>query len=69
MPWQHVMPKFKSGNLHSGSKKGPKVTNPKQAVAIMMSEKKSGIGPSEETANKIVKSSAKKKKPMFMKGQ
>mgnify|MGYP003351709062 CR=1 FL=1 len=29
-----VMHEFKSGTLHSGSKKGPEVTNPKQAVAI-----------------------------------
>jgi len=33
-----VMREFKSGELHSGSKKGPKVTNPKQAVAIALSE-------------------------------
>ena len=32
-----VMGEFKSGTLHSG-KKGPKVTNPKQAVAIALSE-------------------------------
>ena len=33
-----VMGEFKEGELHSGSKKGPVVTNPKQAVAIAMSE-------------------------------
>jgi len=33
-----VMGEFASGKLHSGSKKGPEVTNPKQAVAIAMSE-------------------------------
>jgi len=33
-----VMSEFKSGSLHSGSKKGPKVTNPKQAKAIAASE-------------------------------
>lgn len=33
-----VMEEFKAGELHSGSKKGPKVTNPKQAVAIGLSE-------------------------------
>jgi hypothetical protein len=33
-----VMGEFKRGELHSGSKKGPKVTNPKQAKAIAMSE-------------------------------
>ena len=33
-----VMGEFKRGTLHSGSKKGPKVTSRKQAVAIGMSE-------------------------------
>lgn len=33
-----VMGEFKSGTLHSGSKKGPEVTSKKQAVAIAMSE-------------------------------
>lgn len=33
-----VMDEFKSGTLKSGSKKGPKVTNPKQAIAIALSE-------------------------------
>lgn len=33
-----VMGEFKRGELHSGSKKGPEVTNRKQAVAIAMSE-------------------------------
>lgn len=32
------MHEYKEGKLHSGSKKGPKVTNPKQAVAIALSE-------------------------------
>ena len=32
------MHKFKEGELHSGSKKGPVVTNPKQAIAISLSE-------------------------------
>lgn len=40
MPYQEVMSKFKHGKLHSGSKQGPKVTSRKQAVAIMMSEKR-----------------------------
>ncbi len=44
MPFQNVMPKFGKGQLHSGSKHGPKVTNPKQAVAIMLSEKRKGEG-------------------------
>lgn len=33
-----VMDEWKEGKLHSGSKKGPKVTNQKQAVAIALSE-------------------------------
>lgn len=33
-----VMHEFRGGKLHSGSKHGPKVKNPKQAVAIAMSE-------------------------------
>jgi hypothetical protein len=32
------MHKFGAGKLHSGSKSGPVVTNPKQAVAISLSE-------------------------------
>jgi len=48
MPFDQVMHKFKHGNLHSGSKKGKKVTNRSQAIAIMMSEKKkAGQGKSE----------------------
>lgn len=33
-----VMHEMKAGALHSGSKKGPLVTNPKQGIAIAMSE-------------------------------
>lgn len=33
-----VMHEFKEGKLKSGSKKGPEVTNPKQAIAIALSE-------------------------------
>lgn len=33
-----VMTEFKNDKLHSGSKKGPLVKNPKQATAIAMSE-------------------------------
>jgi len=35
-----VMHEFKEGDLHSGSKHGPKVKNRKQAIAIAMSEQK-----------------------------
>jgi hypothetical protein len=40
MPYTEVMDKFKKGKLHSGSKSGPPVKNKKQALAIMLSEKK-----------------------------
>lgn len=33
-----VMTEFKKGELHSGSKSGPLVTNPKQGIAIALSE-------------------------------
>ena len=33
-----VMSEFSEGALHSGSKKGPKVVNPKQGIAISLSE-------------------------------
>lgn len=35
-----VMHEFGEGKLHSGSKKGPKVTNPKQAIAIALNEQR-----------------------------
>jgi hypothetical protein len=38
VPASQVMGKFKRGKLHSGSKHGPRVTNPKQAKAILLSE-------------------------------
>jgi len=39
-----VMGEFKKGELHSGSKEGPKVKSPKQAIAIAMSEaRKAGM--------------------------
>ena len=38
---ERVMSEYKSGELHSGSKTGPVVKNPKQAVAIALSEARS----------------------------
>ena len=35
---EKVMHEMKEGELHSGSKKGPIVKNPKQAIAIAISE-------------------------------
>jgi hypothetical protein len=37
-----VMGEFKSGKLRSGSKKGPRVKDRKQAVAIALSEARKG---------------------------
>lgn len=45
-----VMHEFKEDKLHSGSKKGPLVHNPKQAIAIALSE-----------ARKVTKKKRKKK--------
>jgi hypothetical protein len=39
---EKVMKEFSKGELHSGSKSGPTVTNPKQAVAIGYSEARKG---------------------------
>jgi hypothetical protein len=38
MPASEVQKKFRAGRLHSGSKHGPIVRNPKQARAIQISE-------------------------------
>jgi hypothetical protein len=35
---EKVMHEYKEGKLHSGSKKGPIVKNPKQGIAIAISE-------------------------------
>lgn len=39
-----VMKEFKAGKLHTGSKKGPVVKSPKQAIAIALSEAKRAKG-------------------------
>jgi hypothetical protein len=55
------MHKFKHGQLHSGSKSGKLVKNRKQAIAIMLSEKRksdegneeySPVGPSKKMRKK-----------------
>lgn len=38
MPARLVKKKYREGRLHSGSKHGPIVTNPRQATAIQISE-------------------------------
>jgi len=46
------MSKFKHGKLHSGSKHGPKVGSRKQAIAIMLSEKRKAEGGKTEYMSK-----------------
>jgi hypothetical protein len=47
-----VMHEMKAGELHSGSKKGPIVTDPKQGIAIALAEsRKKGLKvPSKKTS-------------------
>ncbi len=49
---------FEAGELHSGSKMGPLVTNPKQALAIALSESRKV----KSKAKKAPKKPAKKRK-------
>lgn len=53
MPSDQVLSKFKRGALHSGSKKGPKVTSRKQAVAIMLSERRNEAKHGGQYSDKI----------------
>lgn len=62
MPWDEVMSKWGKGDLHSGSKSGPKVKNQKQAVAIMLSEKRAAKGGKKDYQSKAV-DGLKKAKP------
>ena len=52
MPYDEVMGKFKSGSLRSGSKSGPRVKSRKQAVAIMLSEKRNSASKPEYRASR-----------------
>lgn len=53
MPWDEVMHKFKHGELKSGGS-GKPVKNRKQAIAIMMSEKREAGKGKKEYASKAV---------------
>ena len=54
MPWDEVMHKWGQGKLHSGSKSGPPVKNQKQAIAIMLSEKRAAQGGKKEYQSKAL---------------
>jgi len=51
MPFDQVFKKWKAGKLHSGSKRGPRVTSQKQAVAIYLSEKRAAQNGKAEYAS------------------
>ena len=55
MPWNQVMDKWKGGTLHSGGPSGPRVKNQKQAIAIMLSEKRKAAGKPEYRASNLHK--------------
>ena len=50
MPWDQVMHKYKEGTLKSGGKS--KVKSRKQAIAIMLSEKRKAAGGKKEYKSK-----------------
>ena len=53
---KHELHKFKEGALHSGSKKGPKGMDRKQAIAIALSE----AGLSKKEKRRTAKKNTKK---------
>ncbi len=56
MPWDKVIHKWKSGQLHRGGSSGPVVKSQKQAIAIMLSEKrKAQVGKKEYQSKKKIR--------------
>lgn len=51
-----VMQEFKSGQLHSGSSTGKVVTNPKQAIAVALSEQRQMSHPHRNLGSYLHKS-------------
>ena len=62
MPWDEVMHKWKTGALKSGGS-GKPVKSQKQAVAIMMSEKRAAKGGKKEYQSKKALDGLRKAKP------
>ena len=63
MPWNEVMDKWKSGDLKSGNKvTGKPVNSQKQAIAIMLSEKRAAEGGKSEYKAKAPGLGRKKKR-------
>ncbi len=60
MPWNEVMSKWGSGTLKSGS--GAPVKSQKQAVAVMLSEKKKAGSNPEYKASKNLRDAMSKKR-------
>lgn len=48
---EKTMHEFKHGELHSGSKSGPKVTDRKQAIAIALSQARKATGKPQKGGN------------------
>lgn len=59
---EKVMSEWKKGELHSGSKKGPKVKSRKQAIAIALSEAREAGEPVPKKSSAARRISMKRKK-------
>ena len=57
---ERVLKEYKEGELHSRSKKGPKVTSRKQAIAIALSE--AGLSKKKKKSNGRKKRTSSKKR-------
>lgn len=61
MPYDEVMHKWKAGTLHSGSSAGKIVKNQRQAIAIMLSEKRAAQGGKKEYQARHLTAALKKR--------